>query len=139
MPRLDAARLEALQVDLLHLVGRRLEDHLELVVLEEPVGVLAEPPVVGPARRLDVGDVPVARAEDAQECLGVRGASPDLQVQGLLDEAPAGGPEVGELEDQVLESHALPIVLCEGRPTWANTPFNHRTRAVRTRQAPSPT
>ena len=45
LPRVDAARLEALEVQLLHFVGRRLEDHLELVVLEQAVRVLAEPAV----------------------------------------------------------------------------------------------
>ena len=34
LARVDAARLEALEIELLHIVGRRLEDHLKLVVLE---------------------------------------------------------------------------------------------------------
>ena len=61
LPRVDAARLETLEIDLLHFVGRRLEDHLVLVVLEQPVRVLAESPVVRPSRRLDVGDAPGLR------------------------------------------------------------------------------
>ena len=60
--QVDAARFEALQIQLLHFVGRRLEDHLELMVLEQAVGVLAEAAVGRPARRLHVGDVPVRRA-----------------------------------------------------------------------------
>ena len=56
--QVDAAGLQALQIELLHFVGRRLEDDLELLVLEEPVRVLAEAAVGRPARRLDVGDAP---------------------------------------------------------------------------------
>ena len=89
LPRVDAARLEALQIEVLHLVGRRLEDHLELMVLEQAVRVLAEAAVVGPPRRLDVGDVPVRRAEHAQQRFGVRGAGADFEVERLLD---AGSP-----------------------------------------------
>ena len=105
LARLDAARLEALQVERLNLVGRRLHDHLELVVLEEPVRVLAEAAVVGAPRRLDVGDVPVPRAEHAQRRLRVRGARADLEVERLLDQAALRRPELGELEDEVLEGH----------------------------------
>ena len=103
LARVDAARLERLQVEVLHLVGGGLEDDLELVVLEQAIGVLAEPPVVGPPRRLHVGDVPVRRPEHAQQRLGVRGAGADFEVQGLLQQAPVGGPELLQLEDQVLE------------------------------------
>jgi hypothetical protein len=46
--QIDAAGLEALQVELLHLVGCRLEDDLELMVLEQPVRILAEAPVGRP-------------------------------------------------------------------------------------------
>ena len=69
LPRVDAARLEAVEIELLHLVGRRLEDHLELVVLEQPIRVLAEAAVGRPPRRLHVGDVPVRGPEHAQERL----------------------------------------------------------------------
>jgi hypothetical protein len=45
----DADLGEALQVDVLDVVGRGLEDDLVLVVVLEPVGVFAVAAVAGPA------------------------------------------------------------------------------------------
>src|SRR6187402_1136416 len=107
LARVDAHRLQAVEVDLLNLVRCRLEDHLELMVLEQAVGILPKPAIVGPPRRLDVGDVPRRRAEDAQQRFGMRGARAHFDVEGLLDQATLRGPEVLELEDEVLERHAV--------------------------------
>ena len=103
--RVDAARLEALEIELLHFVGRRLEDHLELVVLEQAVRVLAEAAVGRPPRRLHVGDVPVRGPEHAQERLGVHRAGADLEVERLLQRAAARRPELRQLEDETLKRH----------------------------------
>jgi hypothetical protein len=78
-----------LQVQLLHVVRRRLEDDLELLVLEQPVRVLAEAAVGRPPGRLHVGDAPVGRAEHAQERLRVHRAGAHLDVEGLLEETAA--------------------------------------------------
>ncbi len=104
--QIDAARLQTLQIQILHVVGRRLEDDLELVMLEQPVGVLAETAVGRPARRLDVGDVPGLRAEHAEERLRVHGAGAELDVERLLDEAALRGPVVRQLQNQILERHS---------------------------------
>ncbi len=101
------AGLEALQVQLLHLVRRGLQNDLELVVLEEPVRVLAEPAVSGTPRRLHVGHVPRRRTEDAQERFGVHRSGAHLDVERLLEQTPARGPELRELEDELLQrNHA---------------------------------
>ena len=107
LPRVDAARLEAVEIQLLHFVGRRLEDHLILVVLEQPVRVLAEPAVVGPPRRLHVGDAPRLRPEHAEERLRVRGAGAHFEIERLLQQAAVRGPERRQLEDEVLKGHAI--------------------------------
>ena len=55
--RIDAERLRRLsRYSCLDVVGRRLEDDLELVVSLQPVRVLAVAAVGGPPRRLHVGD-----------------------------------------------------------------------------------
>ena len=97
--------LEAVEIDLLHFVGRRLQDHLQLVVLEQAIRVLSEPAIVRPPRRLDVGDIPRRRAEHAQQRFRMRGAGADFEVERLLDQAALRGPEVLQLENQVLERH----------------------------------
>ena len=114
LPRVDAAGLEAVEIDLLHFVRRRLEDHLHLVMLEQPVRILAEAAVVGPPRRLHVGDVPGLRAEHAEQRLGMRGAGADLEVERLLDQAAARGPERGQLENEVLEGHGCGLRAPDG-------------------------
>jgi hypothetical protein len=45
--QVDPAGFEALEIELLHFIGRWFEDHLELVVLEQPVRILAEAAVRG--------------------------------------------------------------------------------------------
>ncbi len=103
---IDAARLQAVEIDPLHVVGRRLQDDLVLVVLEQAVGVLAEAAVVGTPRRLHVGHAPRLGPEHAEERLGVRGAGADLEVERLLQQAPVRGPERRQLENEVLKGHA---------------------------------
>ncbi len=110
LARVDAAGLEAVEIELLDLVRRGLENHLELMVLEQPVRVLAESSVGRPPRGLHVGDVPVSGAEHAQKRLGVHRPGTDLDVERLLQRAAARGPEFGQLENQTLECHG------HGRP-----------------------
>ena len=77
------------------------------MVLLDPVGVVAEAAVGGPARGLDVGRLPGARAQDAEE--GVRSHRPgaDLDVVGRGQVAALAGPVGLEVQDQVLEAHTL--------------------------------
>ena len=122
LPRVDAAGLEALEVDVLHLVGRGLENDLELVVLEQPIRILAEPSVVGTPRGLDVGDAPVLRAEHAEQRLGMGRAGADFEIERLLEDAALGGPELRQLEDEILE-----------RQRFASASRSGATRAARRR------
>ena len=91
--RIDADRLEALQINLLHLVGRRLENHLKLMVLEDAIRVLAEAAVIGTSRRLHVRHVPRLRPEHAQQRLRMRRAGANLEIERLLNDASLRRPE----------------------------------------------
>ncbi len=64
--RIDADGVERLQIKLLQVVRRRLEDHLHLIIVLQAVRVLAVAAVLGPARRLHIGRVPRFRPERAQ-------------------------------------------------------------------------
>ena len=101
--RIDADRGERLQIEVLQVRRRRLQDHLELVVVLQPVGVLAVAAVLGPARRLHIGRVPRLRPERAQRRRRVKGAGAHLHVVGLQDHAALLGPEALQREDQALE------------------------------------
>jgi hypothetical protein len=106
LPRVDAARLEAVEIRLLHFVGRRLENHLELVVLEQPVRVLAEAPVVGPARRLHVATLHGLGPSTRKSVSGCEVPAPTSDVERLLQQAALRGPERRQLENEVLKGHA---------------------------------
>jgi len=84
---IDADRVERLEIEVLDVVRRRLQDHLELVVMLQPVGVLAVAAVLGPARGLHVSGVPGSGPECAQCGGGMEGAGADLHVIGLQDDA----------------------------------------------------
>ena len=88
----DADGFEAAQVLIDHVVGRRLQDHLQLLVLVEAIGIFAIAAVGGAAAGLDVGDAIGLGAEDAQKGFGGHGARADFDVVGLLDDAAAVGP-----------------------------------------------
>ncbi len=75
------------------------------MVLEQPVGILAEPAVGRPARGLHVGHVPGLRPEHPQERLGVHRAGAHFDVERLLNQAPLCRPVVGEFGDEVLKCH----------------------------------
>ena len=85
-------------------VGRRgLEHHLVLVVVLQPVRVLAVAAVLGAAARLHVGGLPRLGAEGAQEGRGVAGAGADLHVVGLQQRAALLGPVRLQAQDDLLE------------------------------------
>ena len=93
------------RVDLLHLVGRRLENHLKLMVFEDPIRILSEAAVIGAPRRLHVRHVPRLRPEDAQQRFRMRRAGANLEVERLLNDASLRRPEGAHFEDEILEGH----------------------------------
>src|SRR5262249_13003147 len=97
----------ALEIQLLHLVGRGLENDLELVVLVEAIRVLAETAVGWTARRLYVCHAPMAGPEDPQERFREQRPGAQLDVVRLLRSETAGRPEFRQLEDKVLKRHAI--------------------------------
>ncbi len=86
--------LQAADVEPLHVEGRGLEDHLELVVLAEPERVVAVAAVRRAARRLDVGHPPGLRPQNAQKSVRVHGARADFEVERLLEHASFARPEL---------------------------------------------
>ena len=99
----DADGVEALQIEVLDVGRRRLQDHLELVIVLEAVRVLAVAAVLRAPRRLDVGGAPGLRPQRAQSGRRVEGRRPHLHVVRLEDDAALIGPEALKLQDQVLE------------------------------------
>ena len=88
----DPERLERAEVEVEHVVGRRLEDHLVLEVVLEAERVLAVAAVGRADHRLDVGRLPRLRAEAAQERRRIQRARAELGVVRLHDHAAVVGP-----------------------------------------------
>ncbi len=109
--RIETEAAQGIQIQLLDVVRRRLEHHLELVVMLQPVGVLAVAAVGGPPGRLHVGAVPVFRADRAQEGAGVEGAGPHFHIQGLDDHAALLRPVLLQGQNQALEGACIRLRL----------------------------
>ena len=92
--RVDAEILEALDVELLNVVGSRLDDDLILVIMLKAVRVLTIAPVGRPSRRFHVSDAPRFRAEDSQSRGRVHGTSAYLQIVRLLYYAALRSPKM---------------------------------------------
>ncbi len=103
--RVDAQRLERIQVELLDVVRARLHRHLVLVVALQTVGVFAVAAIGGTARGLHVGGIPAFRADRAQEGGRVEGTGAHFQVQRLDQDTALFRPEIVEGLDQSLESY----------------------------------
>src|ERR1051325_8027737 len=136
----EAERAQGVEIEVLHVERRRLEDDLKLVVLAEAKGVVAVAPVGGAAGGLDVADVPRLGAEDAQERGGVHRAGADLEVERRLDHAAALSPEVLQPQDEVLERearHGARIIRAVSRSTSCRSWWCRSSRQCRSWWYPS--
>ena len=101
--QVDADGFEAAQVLIDHVVGRRLQNYLQLLVLIQAVRIFAVAAVGGAAAGLDIGDAIWLGPEDAQKCFGAHGARADFHVVGLLNDGAAVGPVALQFEDGFLK------------------------------------
>ena len=101
--QIEPQGFERAQVQLQDVVGRGLEDHLELVVVLQAVGVLAIAAILGAAAGLHVGGLPGLWADGAQEGGGVRSAGADFHVIGLEQCAAVFGPVGLQFQNDLLE------------------------------------
>ena len=91
------------QVELLGVDRRRLDEHLELIVVLHAVRVLAVAAVGGTAARLRIAGAPLGGTERAQRGRGMEGTGTDLGVIGLHNDAALLAPVLLEAQDDVLE------------------------------------
>ena len=96
-------RFERGEIEILEIGRRGLQNHLELIVMLHPVGVLAIAAVLGPAAGLRIGGAPGLGPERAQGGGGVKGARAHLHVVGLQDHAALLRPIALQGQDQTLK------------------------------------
>ena len=102
--RINANCFERAEIQLLDIIGRRLQNNLVLVIMLQAKRVVAVTTIGGPATWLDVGGRPGFRAHGAQERCRVKRAGAHLHVVWLHDHAAALCPVLLKFEDQVLEA-----------------------------------
>ena len=122
--RVDADRRQRAEIELLQVRRVRLQDHLVLVVMLQPVGVFAVAAVLRPPRRLHIGGLPALRPERAQRGGRVERAGPDLHVVRLQHQAAIVGPVIVQRQDQPLERAGR---LHMRRQSWRSRQI-HRSR-----------
>ena len=91
------------QVKLLGVYRRRLNEHLELIVVLHAVGVFAVAAVGRTAAGLRIAGAPLGGTERAQRGRGMEGTGTDLGVIGLHNDAALLAPVLLEAQDDVLE------------------------------------
>ena len=101
--RIDADRRQRAEIEFLQVGRVRLQDHLVLVVMLQPVRIFAIAAVLRPPRRLHVGGVPAQRPERPQRCRRVERSGADFHVVRLQDQAAIVRPVVVQRQDQPLE------------------------------------
>jgi hypothetical protein len=101
--RIDADLGQAGEVQLLQVFRVRLQDDLVLVIVLQPVRVLAVTAVGGPARGLDVGGFPRLRPERAQRRGGMKRPRAHPHVVRLQDQTALRAPEAVEAQDHLLK------------------------------------
>ena len=109
LAQINADRTERFKVKLLHGLRRRLQDHLQLQVLEQPVRILPVAPVGRTPRRLHVSDLIRIRAQHAQKRLRSHGPRAHFNVVGLLQDGPALSKKSLQLQDELLEGQRIGV------------------------------
>ena len=103
--QVQAQRLERLQEELLHIRGRRLQDDLILVVVLQPIGVLAVASIRRARARLRVRDPPGLRTQRAEKRGRVGRSRADFRVVRLPEDAALVLPETVQRLDDLLHVH----------------------------------
>jgi len=79
--------VEAFQVNILNIIGRRLQDYLILEIVLHPVGILAIAPICWPSTWIRYSHAPGLRTKHPQEGAGAHRGSTFFQVEGLQHDA----------------------------------------------------
>ncbi len=107
LAQINPNRSQRLQVQLLHVFRRRFQNHLQLHVLEKPVGILPIAPIRRTPRRLHICNLIRLGPQHAQKCLGCHGPCANFHVIGLLQHASALRPKCLQSQDEFLERERI--------------------------------
>ena len=105
--RIDTEHLQAFDIHLLDVVGRRLDDDLILVIMLKPVGVFSISSVCWSSGRFNVSYAPGLGTENTQCRSGIHRTGADFQVVRLLDDATLRSPKMLKAHNYLLKIHLL--------------------------------
>ena len=108
---MDPQCTKAAKVEILHIVGRRLQNDLKLEIVLKPIGVFAIPPVRGTPRRLHIGHSPRLRPDNPQKRRGVKRAGTTFYIHRLSDDASPARPIALQSENHILKIHASSMTI----------------------------
>ena len=107
LAQVNADRAERFKVEFLYVLRRRLQNHLQLQVLEQSVGILPVTPVGRTPRRLHIGNFIRIRPQHAKERLRSHRSGAHFNVIRLLDDCSTLGVKSLQLEDEFLERQRI--------------------------------
>ena len=102
--QIQAQRLQRAQIQIQDIGRRRLHHHLVLVIVLQPIRVVAIPTVLGPPTGLHVGGLPGLGSDGTQKSCCMRGAGTHFHVIGLHQHTTLRVPVGLQLQDDLLES-----------------------------------
>ena len=100
---IDANGFQAFQVKFLRALGRRLDQHLKLVIMLHAIRVFAITTVGRTAARLHVSSAPHIGTQRAKRCCRMERAGAHLVIVRLQHHATLLGPETLQVHNDVLE------------------------------------
>ena len=109
LPQINPNRRQRLQIKFLHILRRRLQNHLKLHVFEQPVRILPIPPIRRTPRRLHISDLVRIRSEHAQKRLWRHRSCPNFNVIRLLNHRAPRGVKRLQLKDEFLKRQRFGI------------------------------
>jgi len=107
LAQINADCSERFEIQLLNILRRGFQDHLQLGVLIKTIGIFTVAAIRRPARGLHVCDFVGLRTEYSQKCFGSHCARADFDVMRLLQDASPFSPESLQAKDEFLESQRI--------------------------------
>ena len=96
---------ETVQVQRLDRVHARLDDHLVLIIVLQPVGIFTVPSIGRTTARLDVCRTPGLRPQGTQKSGRVEGTGALFQIIRLTNDTVVFRPKLMKREDKILNGH----------------------------------
>src|SRR5207302_8583943 len=104
-PQTNSYPLQTFQINILNIIGGRLENDLKLVMLLDSIGIFAITSIGWSSTGLHIGNRIGLGTKDAKEGFRIHGTGPFLHIVGHLDHTALLCPKTQERKEKVLKVH----------------------------------